>query len=101
MGDDVDVFVVVGVRDRLAESVGRAVIVAVAEGDVDGETVPDDDNDAVALELALGVTGALDVTLALAPLERDAVGETVAFALRLIDPVPVFVGLHDEEGVPL
>jgi hypothetical protein len=101
VGDEVIVVDVVRVPDVLGATVSRAVDVVVAEGVVDGDTVPEEVNESVALELALGVASALGVTLTLAPLESEAVGDTVTVALGLTEDEDEGVGLAVDEDVPL
>jgi len=101
VGDEVIVVDVVRVPDVLGATVSRAVGVVVADGVVDGDTVPEEVNESVALELALDVASALGVTLALAPLESDAVEDYVTLALGLTEDEDEGVGLAVDEDVPL
>ena len=93
VGDAVTVEERVGEPDNVDVGVGSAVAVLLALFVELGVPVPDGVWDAVTLEDGVGVSGALALLLGLAPLESDAVGETVAVALRLTEPVEVCVGL--------
>ena len=93
VGDAVAVEERVGEPDNVDVGVGSAVAVLLALLVELGVPVPDGVWDAVTLEDGVGVSGALALLLGLAPLESDAVGETVAVALRLTEPVVVCVGL--------